>query len=203
MLDFLMKYAFIIGALTGSVAAYLLGLFVNYVRREKRMLGFSVRSRKIVELGHKDLTIFYKGQPIERLYSHEVTIKNIGNRALKDLPVKIKFEKEFLDPELNQPEGAQFKMTIENNNEIVVNCDLLERNESLYIGFTSIDLVENDKELDIRDKWRSLVIDRPPKVSVIARVENLQCKDLDTMTYPTLVELFSIVFSDALRSIVR
>lgn len=182
MLNFLEKYPFVIGALTGSVAAYLLGLLVNYIRREKKILGYSIQSRKIVEIGHKDLTIHYKGQPIERLYSYQVLIRNVGNRALKELPVRIKFESDFLDPELIQPDGAQFKIVIEKSNEIVVHCDLLERNESLKIGFTSIDVVKNDTNIDIKNSGLRGI--NAPKISITARAENLQCKDLDTL-YPT------------------
>ena len=42
MFDFIQANPFVVGALTGSLAAYLLGLLVSYWRREKRWLGYSV-----------------------------------------------------------------------------------------------------------------------------------------------------------------
>jgi hypothetical protein len=74
VMDFLRQNGFIIGALSGSMAAYLLGLLVSHLRREKKWLGFSVTSRMIVEKGHPDLSLTYKGRGIERLHSHAISV---------------------------------------------------------------------------------------------------------------------------------
>lgn len=194
-LNFLKEYSFIIGALTGSVAAFFLNLLVNYVKRERKAIGYSIISRKIVESGHKDLEIRYKGQPIKRLYSHQVTVRNVGNRALKELPVRIKFQDTFLEPELSQPDGATFGMTVENNKEIIVNCDLLERGEKFQVGFTSFEGLEQK----LPDQY-NLILKPTPSISVIARVENLECRDLDTSTYSVEpAELIATVLYEAAR----
>src|SRR5205809_5330701 len=89
VMDFLRQNAFIVGALSGSLAAYLLGLLVSYWRREKKWLGFSVTSRMIVEKGHPDLALTYKSRNIERLDSHAISVRNIGNRSLTKQPIRI------------------------------------------------------------------------------------------------------------------
>jgi hypothetical protein len=82
MWDFLKANPFIVGALTGSLAAYLLGLLVSYIHREKRWLGYSVSSRNIVQKGHSKLEMKYDGRDIVRLDSHAIQLRNIGNRPL-------------------------------------------------------------------------------------------------------------------------
>lgn len=200
-LQFLKDYSFLIGALTGSVAAFFLNLFVNYIKRERKILGYSVVSRKIIEGGQKDLEIRYKEKPIKRLYSHQVTIRNVGNRALKDLPVKIKFDDTFIDPELTQPDGAEFTMTTTNDKEIIVSCDLLERNENFKIGFTSIVEAEEKEPKESSEYIRSIL--DTPRITVIARVEDLECRDLDVSVYPIEPkDLIASVAYDIVKSFV-
>ena len=80
MWDFIQQNSFVVGALSGGLAAHLLSLLINFFTREKKKKGYSIASRFIVEKGHKDLVIHYKGQEIERLLSHQVIIRNTGNR---------------------------------------------------------------------------------------------------------------------------
>ena len=89
VMEFLRQNAFVGGALSGSVAAYLLGLLVSYWRREKNWRGFSVTSGMIVEKGHPDLAFTYKGRTIERLHSPAISVRNIGNRALTRQPIRV------------------------------------------------------------------------------------------------------------------
>lgn len=89
MWEFIKRNQFIVGALSGSLAAYLLGLVVSYWRRDKRWLGFSLTSRNVVQAGPKKLALTYDGKSIQRLDSHTILFRNIGNRPLGALPVKI------------------------------------------------------------------------------------------------------------------
>lgn len=161
MLQFLHENTFIVGALSGSVAAYLLGLLISYWRREKKWLGFSITSRMIVEKGHPDLALTYKGRNIERLHSHAVTIRNIGNRALTKQPVRIETTggSEIVAHELELPSGAAYSTSLPDSNTLLIDCDLLNPGEAFIIGLTVIDSKDG-------------------QVKATARGENLVCKQI-------------------------
>jgi hypothetical protein len=184
MWEFIRENSFVIGALTGGLAAYLLSLIVQYLTREKKILGYSVTSRKIVERGHKDLEIKYRGQAIERLYSHQITARNIGNRALKDLPVCISCDGgELVEFELTSPEGADFQLIHEEGGQtLTINCDLLNRGEQFKVGLTAIDTSSH-------------------RVSVIARSENLKCKDITESFYLSPSSLAFDVLATLIRAL--
>jgi hypothetical protein len=189
MWQFIKDNPFIVGALTGSLASYLLGLLVSYLRREKKILGYSRLSRKIAERGGKDLNIEYKGQQINSLYSHQVIIRNIGNRALKDVDVQIICDGgKFVDLKFDVPKGANYIPRKEDEDKkVIIKCDLINRGESFTVGLTSI----NSKSED---------------VSVVARDENLICKEIEeTAKFAELLEIIanqsvaSRVFYDVTR----
>lgn len=160
-MDFLRQNAFLVGALSGSLAAYLLGLLVSYWRREKKWLGFSVTSRMIVEKGHPDLSLTYKGRNIERLHSHAVSVRNIGNRALTKQPIRIEAGGggEIVAHEVERPAGAEFTARTPNANTLIVDCDLLNPGEAFVVGVTVVDSQDG-------------------VVSATARGEGLICKQL-------------------------
>jgi hypothetical protein len=89
MWQFLKDNSFVAGALSGSLAAYLLGLLVSHLRREKRWLGYSIESRNIVKAGDSRISMKFENRDIRRLDSHTVIIRNIGNRPLAKVPVRI------------------------------------------------------------------------------------------------------------------
>ena len=140
MLDVIKNNPFIIGALSGSLASYLLGLLVSYWRREKRWLGYAVTSRNIVQAGSQKLALTYDGRPTLRLDSHTVLFRNIGNRPLSALPVKVQCTGGglILDHELKLPDGASFASTAESEH-ITVTIDLLNPGETFSVGLTVAD----------------------------------------------------------------
>ncbi len=140
MWEFIKQNQFVVGALSGSLAAYLLGLVVSYWRRDKRRLGFSVTSRNVVQAGPKKLALTYDGNSIQRLDSHTVLFRNIGNRPLGALPVKIQCTEggTVLDHELTAPDGASFTSTA-GTDHIKVNIDLLNPGETFSVGLTVAD----------------------------------------------------------------
>jgi hypothetical protein len=173
MWEFIQQNSFVVGAFTGGLAAYLLSLVVNYLTREKKMLAYSVASRKIVERGHKDLAITYRNQPIERLYSHQVVVRNAGNRALKELPIRMSCKNgKFVESELTVPDGASFNLVSDDTGQtVIVHCDLLNKGESFSVGLTAVDTSSD-------------------KISVTARAENLVCKELsESSSFPELIDL--------------
>lgn len=185
MWEFVEKNPFIVGALTGSLATYLLSLIVNYLSREKKVLGYGKVSRKIVEARTPDLEINYRGQPIKVLYSHQVIIRNVGNRPLRDVPVRLGYDGgKLLECELTKPDGADFKLINDNDEQvIVVQCDLLNRKEFFQVGLTVCD-------------------SKSDSISVTARAENLICKKTDEAfnVYSTQ-ELLVEVISDMVKSV--
>ena len=159
MWNFIEANQFVVGALTGSLAAYLLGLLVTYVRREKRWLGYSVSSRNIVQKGHSKLDMKYDGQDITRLDSHTIQLRNIGNRSLTNLPIHLESVEEgkIVDFEMKPPEGAMFTCTLDDKKCITVTVDLLNPGEAFTVGMT------------IADAGRG-------EINVVARGEYLQVK---------------------------
>lgn len=172
--EFMQQNSFLVGAVTGSLATFILGEIVKYYRREKKTLGYSISSRKIIERGDRDIEIRYKNQEINNIFSNQVTIRNIGNRALKDLPIKIGCDNgKILENELSSPEGANYTISNQDNDKsIIINCDLINKGESFHFGFTSIN-VESEK------------------ISVIARGENLTLKEISQD--PKLKEILEVI----------
>lgn len=159
MWEFIKEYQFLVGAATGSLAAYLLGLFVSHVRREKRWLGFSIVSRNIVHAGPKKLALTYAGAAVNRLDSHTVSFRNIGNRALKQLPVKIECDGgSILDYELSAPAGTEFGAN-STSDYVSLTIDLLNPGEGFSVGLTVADA------------------NGPGGVKPIARAEFLELRD--------------------------
>lgn len=161
MWEFIKANPFIVGALSGSLAAYLLGLLVSHLRREKRWLGYSVGSRNIVQRGHSKLDIKYDGRDIVRLDSHTVIVRNIGNRPLVQVPIRIECGAggAIVDGELHAPDGATCRAVADGTGQVVVTTDLLNPGEVVTIGLTVADATATE-------------------IKVIARGELLQVKQI-------------------------
>jgi hypothetical protein len=161
MWDFVKANPFVVGALSGSLAAYLLGLVVSHLRRDKRWLGYSVSSRNIVQQGHSKLAMKYEGKDIVRLDSHAIAIRNIGNRPLVALPVRVECVNsgDIVEHELHAPDGASCTATSDGPGALIVKTDLLNPGEVVTVGLTVADSKEG-------------------KVKVIARGEFLQVKEI-------------------------
>jgi len=138
MLEFFRQNQFAAGLLGGSVAAYLLGLFVTWLRREKKVLGYSVSSRTIAVTDLPDLSIAYRGTATPYLHSHSIVISNVGNRALRGFPVRIECAPDgyIYGSEISAPAGEAFEKVIEDPDYITINCGLLNVGESFTVGFT-------------------------------------------------------------------
>jgi hypothetical protein len=155
MWEFLKSNPFVVGALSGSLAAYLIGLVVSYLRREKRWLGYSVSSRNIVYGGHSKLTMKYDGKDIVRLDSHTVVIRNIGNRPLVKLPIRIECINGggIVEHELHAPDGASCVAASDGSGKLVVTTDLLNPGEVVTIGLTVADAKEGEIKVIARGEF--------------------------------------------------
>lgn len=163
MLEFLRQNPFLVGALTGSLAAYTLGLGVNYLLRRKKWLGYFVSGRRIAERRNPRLVIRYEDRDIDRIHSYTVTLRNIGNVALRDVPVTIQCASpaEVVECEVTAPPGARFTSTIEKPGTVLLHCDLLNRGERAVVGLTTVNspgvrpsedivLAARQEDLDVR-----------------------------------------------------
>jgi hypothetical protein len=129
---------FLIGALTGSVPSYLLGLLVGWIRRERLLLGFAITSSHAVKKGLRNLHAIYDHMPVSNLDSHEIVLRNIGNRPLTNLPVRIQSEpgSKIVAVEIRPPHGAAPAYELGHDCKAIVRIDLLNPRESLIVRLT-------------------------------------------------------------------
>ncbi|MBX3713236.1 MAG: hypothetical protein KF800_14850 [Lysobacter sp.] len=177
MWEFVKENQFVVGALSGSLAAYLLGLLVSYFRREKRWLGYSISARRIAQGGLGKLALTYDGVNIDCADSCTVIFRNIGNRPLKSIPVKIIPHKSgvIIDHELKLPKGASFDVNADGQ-DFTVNVDLLNPGEAFTVGLTIVDGVS------------------PDAVNVVARAELLEVREIGIRA--DTVDLIEAMVSD-------
>jgi hypothetical protein len=137
-LDSFQTSPFLIGALTGSVPSYLLGLLVGWLRRERLLLGFAITSSHAVKKGLQNLHAIYDRMPVSGLDSHEIVLQNIGNRPLTHLPVRIQSEpgSKIVAVEIQPPHGAAPAHESSNDCTAIVKIDLLNPRESLIVRLT-------------------------------------------------------------------
>ena len=165
----------------GGLVVFLLGQIIDYVRREKRWLGYDLSSRCIIQRDDPELEIFYKKNPVQRAVLHSIRFKNIGNRPLKETPII-----------LHPPSGlGGYKAAATSTN--LVNCeyfaaprglgvkfDLLNPGEEVSVAFTGFDCP--DEKLQIAARQEGVVT---KDISGRSRNERLFEIVFDTATSPT------------------
>lgn len=178
MWQFIRDNSFIVGAFSGGVAAFLLKLLADYLQREKKWIGYSISSRRIVEKGNPNLSINYKNLEIKNLTSHSVLFRNIGNRPLKGLPIRISlpFGGQIVEYEIQGPDGAEFACVLESPTVLRVDCDLLNKQETFIMGVTAIDTPKGE-------------------LLISARGENLICKEISPQA--KLTDLLDVLGSSS------
>ncbi len=141
MWEFLRQNQFVVGGLTGSLAAWILGQIFTHYKREKRWLGFTTTGRNIVQSGHGKLAISYDGRPVKRLDSYSITFRNIGNKPLSSLPVRIQCLESgtIFEHELSGPDGNAYSVSTNGPHELEISVDLLNVGEAFSVGLTVAD----------------------------------------------------------------
>jgi hypothetical protein len=146
-----------VGALTGSMATYLLTQLVSYLRREKHCLGYSVRNRTIAKSGYPSLVMKYDTRNIVRLDSHTIQFRNIGNRSLVRLPITIETHSgDIVEHESGIPKGAACTRSLNGNGQLVVALDLLKPGEVFFVGLTVVDAEEGRVNVLVRNEFLEL-----------------------------------------------
>jgi hypothetical protein len=135
------------GFFGGSVAAYFINMLVQHLRRPKILLGYSVSWHRAVEEGNQGLVVLYKGREIQRLHYFNILLVNIGNRALRDIPVTIKCTSpaEIVEHEVVAPLGANFVTNLSQPSTLYVTCDLLNIKERAEISITVLNGLNKSK----------------------------------------------------------
>lgn len=152
MSDFFKDNSYLIPFLTGSVPAFFIGLLVSHLKREKKWLGYSISSRNIVKRGHANLSMKYDQREIKSLDSHEILLRNVGNKPLVNLPVSIQTDGELVEHSLTVPSGMKAEVGFVGNNGLRIEFDLINRNESVTLTLTVADSKEREVKVIARDE---------------------------------------------------
>lgn len=167
--------------LGGGLVVFLLGQVIDYLRREKRWLGYDLSSRCIIQRDDPEIEIFYKKNPVHRAVLHSIRFKNFGNRPLKDVPII-----------LHPPSGLSGYKAVASSDNLVkceyfadprglgVKFDLLNPGEEALVAFTVFDCP--DEKLQIAARQEGVVT---KDISGRSRNERLFEIIFDTATSPT------------------
>lgn len=171
MWEFFKQYPFIIGAFSGSLAAYLLGLIVTYLRRDKRWIGYSIENRNVAMKGHTKLKMKFEDRDIERLDSHSVVLSNIGNMALTKQLVTIELDGEIVEATIKGPAGCKIAED-RKKSTLGLTPDLLNPKERVEIEITSADTSRGDLRVVARGEYLEVksvsAVDLDPDLLVAA-----------------------------------
>lgn len=145
--------------LGGGLVVFILEESFRHFRREKRVLGYAVDSRILAERSHADLKISYKNMEVEKVLSHSIRLKNIGNACLKDFPVYIQGSGgKFYFANLASKPGIECKK-IESAPCFAFTVNLLNPGDEVGVELTILDAPDTNLKID-------------------ARAENLRVKDI-------------------------
>ncbi len=149
MWDFLRENGFIMSALAGGLAGAIFTFLVDYLRRQKKRLLFIVNSRKVIERNYPEIDVHYEGEAVQRIYSHEVIVRNEGIQRLKAILIKIKCNSGKFIELLTKPvtimshsAGTKYKLE-DDGKTVVVKFDVLMPNEALKISLIAVDSVDS------------------------------------------------------------
>ena len=84
-----------------------------------------------------------------------VTLRNIGNRPLLDLPIRIISPGggEIVEHEVNAPQGAKFRSSLEESSQLLIECDLLNPGEEFSVGLTISDSANSRLDVTARAEY--------------------------------------------------
>lgn len=160
MMESIKEYQFLIGALTGSLAAYLLGLLVSFLKRDKLRLTCSIDSRRIAGSERADIKFTYRDQPISYLHSHNMRLVNNGNRSLLNVPIYIKSHvgSKITDIDVYHPVGVKYTKIVGDDIELLITFDMLQPGEYVSIGMTVINSPTETLQISARaDKLQFII----------------------------------------------
>lgn len=145
----------------GGLVVFILEQVIQHFRREKRVLGYTLDSKVLIEKSHPDLKISYKGMDVSKVIFHSIVLRNVGNMCLKDFPVYIQGGGgKFYFAHTSAKAGIECKK-IDSGPGFAFTVNLLNPEDEVKIELTLLDAVDE-----------RLVVD--------ARAENLKIKNISS-----------------------
>ena len=123
----------------------------SHLRRERKILGYTVDTQTIAEKSHADLKLQYKGIEVERVYLQKITLKNAGNVPIANFPVYIvpaPAKAVFTNITADKP-GIHCDF-IEGEGPCTFKCDLLNPGDTVTVDLTLIDAEHIAVSVDAR-----------------------------------------------------
>jgi hypothetical protein len=149
--------------LGGGLVVFLLEQLIAHFHRRRSVLGYIIDTRTLAERSDPDLKISYKGHDVDRVDSHRVTLKNVGNTALNNVPV-------FVVPASGRLLFYEIKASPG------IHCPVLTEEPPLAFTFN---LLNPGESIDIQ----VVVLNSPnPSMSIGARANHLRVRDLSNVT---------------------
>lgn len=167
---------------SGGLAGSLLMIVYNHYGREKRLLGYRTESVAIaLHQSNEHLKMQYRGIEVNALYSHRLTVKNVGNRTLEGVTVTVKGEGPLIDLEATQLPPLETWKAINDvsNRTAAITLPMLKPNEKA--GFSM------------------LVMDSDAPISVLLRHPDVDLRRLAEADLMTVRELFLAVLLETIR----
>lgn len=165
MLDLSSINPLLIAALTSSVAALLLGFFINFFKRGRLVLQYSVRSTCLAQVDSVPsqgplLLMKFGNLDIQRLDYHEVSLYNAGNQPLVNVPVRLESSSGgyIAATHAQPPRGAQFSLQPIGLNAIKITTDLLNPGESVTVSLKVANA--SDIRLDVTARAERLKVQK-------------------------------------------
>ncbi len=136
--------------LGGGLVVFVLEQMIHYFRKEKRVLGYIVDSRVLAEKSHADLKIEFKGMDVEKVLSHSIRLKNIGNAFLKDFPVFIQGSGgKFYFANISSKPGIECKV-VDSAPCFAFTVSLLNPGDEVQVELTLLDAPDDKLTVDAR-----------------------------------------------------
>jgi len=145
------------GFFGGGVVVFILTTLRDYLKREKKWLAVERDSKCLVQKDDPEIKITYKEKEVSRIILHDLKFRNVGNRALSDLPII-----------LHPPSGMSGYKAMATSSDGVdcewfsdkrglgVKLDLLKPGEEAMVSFSVFDCP--DEELKIFAKQEGVEI---------------------------------------------
>ena len=135
----------------GGLVVFLLSTIKDYLSRERRWLGAQVDSKCIVHRDDPELQITYKGNEVNRIVLHNIRLRNIGNRALNDLPFILHTPAGLSGyrSAATSPDGVMVSY-FEAPGGLGVKCDLIKPGDEVTIAFSAFDCPNEDLKIILK-----------------------------------------------------
>lgn len=152
----------------GSVMALILREVIDYFRRERRLIVYSVLTQTLAQKAHDAIQVTFGGEEVESVHLVTVEITNTGNAALHKVPIYISLpdSKKWLgDMTVNKP-GMHCQFI--DAPACAIECDFLNKSDSVTLNLTLLDAVHTD--ISLHAQFEKLITKRIGRNDVSAEL---------------------------------